>query len=112
LVPALAALIFSASEVGWNILQASAIAPMALWWIVALFRNKLSHRVRTYGLYVIATSGLYHNGLSSLGLLVHLSFCILTAIFLGVNKSIYAIALSLLSITAIGYGHSAGILSI
>jgi len=102
--------------VGWNILQVSTIAPMVLWWIVALFRNKLSHQVRTYAtlvcLYVIATLGLYHNGLSSLGLLVHLSFCILTAIFLEVNKSIYAIALSLLSITVIGYGHSAGILSI
>tara|TARA_B100000315_G_scaffold256320_1_gene301963 strand:- start:1569 stop:2693 length:1125 start_codon:yes stop_codon:yes gene_type:complete len=116
LIPAVAGLIYRGIDIGWKTVQVSTLAIMVFWWLVALFRNKVSHQVRSYVtvtcLYCISTTGLINLGLLSMGIPGYIACCILTAIFLGVDKSLVAAAICFGSIVAIGYGISSEIIPI
>jgi len=60
----------------------------------------------------MSTTGMLNLGLLSMAIPGYITCCILAAILLGVDKSLYAIALSLLSLVVIGYGITSGFLSI
>jgi PAS domain-containing protein len=116
LVPALASLIYRGIDVGWQSVQISTLVILVLWWGVAVARKRLSHRIRSIAaiacMYIGSTSGLLSLGLLSMAIPGYLACSILAAIFLGVEKSLYVIAICILSILIVGYGITTGALQI